>query len=160
MVGIFILQDHDFSLRKYLILLPFRTGYGLPDWLHPMLVAEFTVTLFMTIIITVVLSVALILLKRYIQNNNYTQNSEVNKYVIALHLFTNVLAYTGIGMLIENFMWISNPTRSCVEILYDAVRSYKIFKALLVLLFLSQLSEYYICNRYADQGAKIQVISE
>ena len=125
-----------------------------------MLVAEFTVTLFMIIIITGVLSVALILLKRFIQNNNYTQNGDVNKYVIALHLFTNVLAYTGIGMLIENFMWISNPTRSCVEILQDAIRSYKIFKALLVLLFLSQLSEYYICNRYADQGAKIQTISE
>lgn len=27
-------------------------------------------------------------------------------------------------------------------------------------MFLSQLSEYYICNRYADQGAKIQMNSE
>jgi hypothetical protein len=63
-------------MKKWILKIPFRVGYGLPPWLHPMLKANFVITIFMGTMIIVVLVVALVLLRSFIQRCNYQINGK------------------------------------------------------------------------------------
>lgn len=136
-------------MKKWILKIPFRVGFGLPPWLHPMLKANFVITIFMGTMIIVVLVVALVLLRSFIQKMQLSNKQQTNDKFIGMHIVMNLASYFGVGLLSYNFMRISNPNLTCREIMQASLLSYRDFEALIGLLFMSQLSVYYICNRYA-----------
>lgn len=109
---VYIWQNHGFNWAEYLLKLPFRLGYGLPPWMHYCLTVEFIMLCVFSAMMFTILLGSLVLIRRAMLALRISSQNISNK-LICMHLLMNLAVDTGILLLTNDFMMISNPYKSC-----------------------------------------------
>ncbi len=66
-VGVYILEKHELTEYELFVKAYLGLGYSLPSWLHYMLVVQFVNTLIFETIVTVVLGISMVIIRKYIK---------------------------------------------------------------------------------------------
>jgi hypothetical protein len=99
-------------LRK----LPFRLGYGIPLWLYRMLVLQFYLTIFSSLIVFGVIALAMYKIKKFIEANKFRlrlQKGKANSMLIILNIVMSLFVDIGLILMTNDFRRISDPFITC-----------------------------------------------
>lgn len=105
---------------------------------------------FVFLVNLVCLLVALYLIRKFIKENELSENGNINNRLIVMHIVTNLLQYTALFLLFSSLVRESNPYQTCPQMLQHTKQTPIALVIYELLSFVSQCFIYTICYKYAQ----------